>query len=129
MPNPDPVQTNEFLEQQFKPQGEVEGVLSKKAIAVKLPVEVDKFVRSLSNTAAWLRRVITNAAQEELMQPKTTESELMELEDRDWLESDLSSLGKFELYEWGDIDPLSLGKPIHYERGRGFVVEGGKDSE
>jgi hypothetical protein len=36
--------------------------------AVKLPILIDKTVRSLPNRSAWLRRVITEAAQRELMQ-------------------------------------------------------------
>jgi hypothetical protein len=66
--NPNPVITPEFKAQQFKPQGEVIGQLSNKAIGIKLPVEIDQVVRSLPNKAAWLRQVITEAAQRELMQ-------------------------------------------------------------
>ena len=41
--------------------------LAEKAISVKLPVDVDLAVRTLSNTdrANWLRQVITEAAQKE----------------------------------------------------------------
>jgi hypothetical protein len=65
--NPNPVITPEFKAQQFKPQGEVNGPLSNKAIGIKLPVEIDEVVRSLPHKAEWLRRVITEAAQRELM--------------------------------------------------------------
>jgi hypothetical protein len=43
--------------------------LAEKAISVKLDSEIDAIVRTLSNTdrANWLRRVITEAAQQELM--------------------------------------------------------------
>jgi hypothetical protein len=57
----------EFIEQQFKPQGEVTNELSKKAIAVKLPIDIDGAVRSIPNMSAWLRCVIIEAAQRELM--------------------------------------------------------------
>jgi hypothetical protein len=67
MPNPSPVQTEDFKRHWYQPQGNIEGELSKKAIAVKLPLAVDKAVRSYPNMAAWLRRVITEAAQRELM--------------------------------------------------------------
>lgn len=42
--------------------------LAEKAISVKLPVDVDTVVRTLSNAdrANWLRRIITEAAQKEL---------------------------------------------------------------
>jgi hypothetical protein len=66
--NPNPVITPEFKAQQFKPQGEVNGPLSNKAIGIKLPVEIDEVVRSLPNKAVWLRRVISEAAQRELIQ-------------------------------------------------------------
>jgi hypothetical protein len=65
--NPNPVITPEFKAQQFKPQGEVNGQLSSKAIGIKLPVEIDEVVRSLPNKAEWLRRIIAEAAQRELM--------------------------------------------------------------
>jgi hypothetical protein len=35
--------------------------------AVRLPVDIDQVVYSLPEKAAWLRRVITEAAQRELM--------------------------------------------------------------
>jgi hypothetical protein len=65
--NPNPVITPEFKAQQFQPQGEINSPLSSKAIGIKLPVEVDEVVRSLPQKAEWLRRVITEAAQRELM--------------------------------------------------------------
>jgi hypothetical protein len=72
MPNPNPLQTEDFKRHWYKPQGEITTELSKKAIAVKLPVDVDKVVRSYPNMAAWLRRVITEAAQRELMKDGET---------------------------------------------------------
>ncbi len=72
MPNPNPLQTEDFKCHWYKPQGEITTELSKKAIAVKLPVDVDKAVRSYPNMAAWLRRVITEAAQRELMKDGET---------------------------------------------------------
>lgn len=62
------------------------------------------------------------------MQSKTRESSEMSQEDRDWIESDLSHLSELEPYDWGDIEPQTTGKPIHYEPGVGFIVEGGKES-
>jgi hypothetical protein len=53
----------------------------------------------------------------------------MELEDQAWMDADLSRLGEFEPYDWGDVDPKELGKPICYESGKGFVVVGGKKIE
>jgi hypothetical protein len=63
--NPHPVQTNEFLEKQFKRQGTVEGALAPKSFSVRLPIELDTAVRSLSNPTEWIRNAIIAAAQKE----------------------------------------------------------------
>jgi hypothetical protein len=42
--------------------------LATSVTSVKLPVGIDSAVRSLPNRTAWLRRVITEAAQRELME-------------------------------------------------------------
>ncbi|MEM9540147.1 MAG: hypothetical protein AAGA60_11690 [Cyanobacteria bacterium P01_E01_bin.42] len=47
--------------------------------------------------------------------------------DREWLEANLSELDESEPYDWGNLDPLTLGKPVRYFPERGFVVEGGKE--
>jgi hypothetical protein len=52
---------------QFKQKLTIE--LAEKPIPVRLPVDVDAAVRQLSDRSSWLRRVITEAAQRELMQP------------------------------------------------------------
>jgi hypothetical protein len=65
--NPSPVITPEFAEARFKPQGEPEESLADVSIQVRLTKSVDGYVRSLPNRSAWLRRVITEAAQRELM--------------------------------------------------------------
>jgi hypothetical protein len=41
--------------------------LATSVTGVKLPIHIDKTVRALPNRTAWLRRVITEAAQRELM--------------------------------------------------------------
>lgn len=58
-----------------------------------------------------------------LNQPKPSEKTA----ERDWLDSDLSRLEEYEPYDWGEIDPLTLGKPVQYVPSIGLVVEGGKD--
>lgn len=56
-------------------------------------------------------------------------SELSEnIVDRNWLERDLSSLDEYEPYDRGDLDPLTLGKPIEYIPHQGFMIEGGKEN-
>ena len=32
-------------------------------------------------------------------------------------------------YDWGDVDPMTLGKPVKFVPGTGLVVVGGKDGE
>jgi hypothetical protein len=39
-----------------------------------------------------------------------------------WNDSDLSRLAEYEPYDWGDTDPETVGKPISYEPGKGFIV-------
>lgn len=45
----------------------------------------------------------------------------MTAEDRAWLESDLSHLGEFEPYDWGEEGPPPV-KPVKYVPGRGLVL-------
>ena len=65
--NPNPIQTSELIANQHKPQDGFQGQLSKRPLSVMVPIEVDNAVRTLPQKAAWLRRVITEAAQRELM--------------------------------------------------------------
>ncbi|MEA5468924.1 hypothetical protein [Spirulina sp. 06S082] len=37
--------------------------------------------------------------------------------DRQWLDATLSCGDDYEPYEWGDLDPLTLGKPV-----RNFII-------
>jgi hypothetical protein len=41
--------------------------LADQQVQVRLPQDIDSLVRSVPNRSAWLRRVITEAAQRELM--------------------------------------------------------------
>jgi hypothetical protein len=41
--------------------------LAATALMARVPIPIDEAVRSLPNRSAWLRRVITEAAQRELM--------------------------------------------------------------
>jgi hypothetical protein len=41
--------------------------LAASALMARVPIQIDAAVRSLPNRSAWLRRVITEAAQRELM--------------------------------------------------------------
>jgi hypothetical protein len=63
--NPNPVQTDEFLDKQFKRQGLVDGALAPKSFSVRLPVDLDKAVRSLPNPTEWVRKAIIAAAEKD----------------------------------------------------------------
>lgn len=69
--NPSPVQTEEFKAKQFKPVGEIPGnyPLAKKVTGVRLPTDVHDAIRALpeKERASWLRRVICDAANRELI--------------------------------------------------------------
>jgi len=54
---------------QFKPQGEIPpgARIAKRPLAVKVLEEVDSAIRSLPEPSAWLRRVICDAANRELL--------------------------------------------------------------
>ena len=88
---------------------------------VRLSVDVDPELRRRVKVAAaskdqsvkeWIEDVIRRELEREL--------------DRSWMESDLSRLGEFEPYEWEEGE-LEEGKPVRYEPGVGFIVEGGRD--
>jgi len=50
--------------------------LSKQVVGVRLPESIHALVQALPNRTEWLRRVITEAAQRELMQPEKKEQEV-----------------------------------------------------
>jgi len=54
---------------QFKPQGEIPpgAKIAKRPLSVKVVEEVDAAVRALPEQSAWLRRVITEAVERELL--------------------------------------------------------------
>ncbi|MEM9091751.1 MAG: hypothetical protein AAGC93_23800 [Cyanobacteria bacterium P01_F01_bin.53] len=69
MPNANPVQSELFKQKRFRRALEqdsclpVDVPLAQKAIAVKLPTDVDQVIRELGpQKAAWLREVICQAA-------------------------------------------------------------------
>ena len=53
----------------------------------------------------------------------TARPEPIDDESRAWLDADLSNLGASEPYDWGDEDPVTLGKPVTYVPGEGLIVE------
>jgi hypothetical protein len=57
----------EFIAQQIPRQGDIAGPLATRMVSVRLPVDIDAVVYSVPEKSAWLRRVITEAAQRELM--------------------------------------------------------------
>jgi hypothetical protein len=65
--NPNPVITTEFEQNQFKRADETTEPLAEKLLCVRLTQSVDEAVRSLPNMSVWVRKVITEAAQRELI--------------------------------------------------------------
>lgn len=67
--NTAPILTPEFLAHiKPRPADLPEGIeLSDKVLGVKVAKHIDLVVRALPNRSEWLRRVITEAAQQELM--------------------------------------------------------------
>jgi hypothetical protein len=65
--NPNPVITPEFEQNQFKRGDNSTEPLAEKLLCVRLTQSVDGAVRSLPNMSSWVRRVITEAAQRELI--------------------------------------------------------------
>jgi hypothetical protein len=65
--NPNPVITAEFEQNQFKRADETTEPLAEKLLCVRLTQSVDEAVRSLPNMSVWVRKVITEAAQRELI--------------------------------------------------------------
>ena len=77
--NPNPIQTPEFLAKQFPPAPDIPPNMKLgEPVAVALPLPIDTEVRRLKNRSIWLRRVITEAAQRELMgnAPQATDAVL-----------------------------------------------------
>jgi hypothetical protein len=70
--NPNPVITPEFKARQFKRGDDSIEPMAKKNIQLRLTESIDNAVRSLPNRSAWLRRVITEAAQRELIKDGET---------------------------------------------------------
>jgi hypothetical protein len=38
-----------------------------------------------------------------------------------WTDADLSRLSEYESYDWGEANPETIGKPITYKVGQGFM--------
>jgi hypothetical protein len=70
--NPNPVITPAFEKARFKRSDPSTEALSDKLLCVRLTQSVDTAVRSLPNMSTWVRRVITEAAQRELMGSTTS---------------------------------------------------------
>lgn len=49
--------------------------MSRKPVAVALPIELDEWVRNLPNRSEWLRRAIADAYQRDMQQLSDTDSD------------------------------------------------------
>jgi hypothetical protein len=66
MPNPNPIQTEALKAKQYKAYGNVDVPLSKKNLALKLPVDVQEILDNLPPEVKipFLRNLISNAVRE-----------------------------------------------------------------
>ncbi|MGB3681222.1 MAG: hypothetical protein WA990_01925 [Rubrobacteraceae bacterium] len=102
---------------------------------VRLSVDVDPELRRRVKVVAaardqsvkeWIEEVVREALIRETREAKEyAPDETGAGRDLAWFGSDLSRLGEFETYEWEEGE-LEEGRPVNYEPGVGFVVEGGK---
>lgn len=44
-------------------------------------------------------------------------------EDKTWMGLDLSRLSEFEPYDFGEVDPATLGTPVHYSSDGSFTAQ------
>lgn len=65
--NPNPVISPKFKSKQFRRSDQSTDPLAEKTLAVRVSVRIDKAVRNLPDKSAWLRRVISDAAERELL--------------------------------------------------------------
>ena len=67
--NPNPVQTAEFRERQFKPYGKVDQPLGDKVWGLRLPIDVETCLKEMPDRdrVAWMRKTLVEAARHELM--------------------------------------------------------------
>jgi hypothetical protein len=72
--NPNPVMTEGFERSKFKRSDNTQEPLAEKLLCVRLTASIDKAVRDLPNMSVWVRRVITEAAQRELMNREEVQS-------------------------------------------------------
>ena len=48
-----------------------ENPLAEKPLTIRVPIDIDEAIRALPNRSVWMRRVLTEAAQRELLLNKT----------------------------------------------------------
>jgi hypothetical protein len=70
--NPNPVITPEFERNKFRRADGDSEPLADKLLSVRLTKSVDEAVRSLPNMSLWVRRVLSEAVQRELMKDGET---------------------------------------------------------
>jgi hypothetical protein len=76
----------------------------------------------LGKIIAALRRLTKTKVEVGDLLEYVPEPDPFDQETKAWLESDLSRLGEYEPYDWGDEDPKTLGSPVEYVPGKGLLV-------
>lgn len=80
----------------------------------ELPSALGSTARPVSMSGSDLADVRAGDAEEGLQHE-------MDAETREWMEADL--VEPLPPYDWGNVDPLTLGKPVRYVAGMGLVIE------
>lgn len=93
-----------------------ESGLSRPTVYAMAKPETGAALESLNAVIATLTRltgqpVTPNDLLEVIEEPEHVFEE-MDAETKAWHDADLSHLGSYEPYDWGDIDPMTLGKAV-----------------
>ena len=68
------------------------------------------------------RRVELDELLEHSLEPDPEPTDV-DAETRAWQEAGVAELARLEPYDWGDVDPMTLGTPLRYDPERGWVEE------
>jgi len=98
------------------------------AVNVRLP---DDLVQRVDRVQRWLAQRLPGATRTDAMKMVLARGlEALEsnetgvtAEDRAWMRADLSRLGEFEPYDFGDADPSTLGTAVQHQSDGSVLVE------
>ena len=115
MSNPNP--KTEHLQTTRKPRARLDNPTVAMRMSGKTKSALERLALSYGyrhGGKPWIAGLLAKIAEGELMvvpSPPPVPEEMTQ-EDKDWLNADLSRLGEYEPYDFGDVDPYTLGKPV-----------------